>query len=88
MHDRRVKLTLHSHAAVALGRKLFPLFALALNLPEDFFDDKVTQNVSDLSTPDQKPQTKNAAALMRVLHYPPQSGPVDNRTVGIGAHTE
>lgn len=32
---------LRSHAAVELGKKLFPLFALALNLPEDFFDDKV-----------------------------------------------
>lgn len=30
-----------SHAAVSLGRKLFPLFALALDLPENFFDDKV-----------------------------------------------
>ena len=33
-------------------------------------------------------QTKNAAALMRVLHYPPQTGPVDDRVIGIGAHTE
>jgi len=31
-----------SHAAVNLGRSLFPLFALALNLPENFFDDKVS----------------------------------------------
>jgi len=60
------------HAAVDLGKKLFPLFALALNLPENFFDDK----------------TKNSAAIMRVLHYPPQSGPVDDRVIGIGAHTD
>ncbi|RDX48840.1 Clavaminate synthase-like protein [Lentinus brumalis] len=60
------------HAAVNLGRKLFPLFALALDLPEDFFADK----------------TKNAAAIMRVLHYPPQTGPVDDRVIGIGAHTD
>ncbi|KAH9831352.1 Clavaminate synthase-like protein [Rhodofomes roseus] len=60
------------HAAVELGNKLFPLFALALELPEDYFDDK----------------TKNSAALMRVLHYPPQTGPVDDRVVGIGAHTD
>lgn len=38
---------MHSHAAVALGKKLFPLFALALDLPEDFFDDKVY--LADLS---------------------------------------
>ncbi|THH27604.1 hypothetical protein EUX98_g6588 [Antrodiella citrinella] len=60
------------HAAVDLGKKLFPLFALALNLPEDFFDNK----------------TKNSAAIMRVLHYPPQTGHVDDRVIGIGAHTD
>ena len=31
----------HSHSAVNLGKALFPIFALALNLPEHFFDDKV-----------------------------------------------
>ena len=31
-----------SHAAVRLGQSLFPLFALALNLSENFFDDKVS----------------------------------------------
>ena len=31
-----------SHAAVAVGRHLFPIFALALDLPENFFDDKVS----------------------------------------------
>ncbi|KAI0698155.1 Clavaminate synthase-like protein [Cytidiella melzeri] len=60
------------HAAVELGKRLFPLFALALELPEDYFEDK----------------TRNAAALMRVLHYPPQAGPVDERVIGIGAHTD
>ena len=25
---------------------------------------------------------------MRVLHYPPQTGPIDDRVIGIGAHTE
>ncbi|KII90513.1 hypothetical protein PLICRDRAFT_39078 [Plicaturopsis crispa FD-325 SS-3] len=60
------------HAAVRLGLSLFPLFALALNLPEDFFADK----------------TKNPAAILRLLHYPPQTGPVDERVIGIGAHTD
>jgi len=60
------------HAAVELGRKLFPLFALALDQPDTFFDDK----------------TKNSAAIMRILHYPPQTGPVDDRVIGIGAHTD
>ena len=25
---------------------------------------------------------------MRILHYPPQTGPVDDRVIGIGAHTD
>ncbi|KAN0130621.1 hypothetical protein V8E53_011514 [Lactarius tabidus] len=60
------------HAAIRLGQYLFPLFALALDLPEDFFSDKIT-----------KP-----AAIMRLLYYPPQTGVIDDRTIGIGAHTE
>lgn len=60
------------HAAVNLGKKLFPLFALALDLPENFFEDK----------------TRHSAALMKMLHYPPQTGPVDGRVLGIGAHTD
>ncbi|KAF7309246.1 Fe2OG dioxygenase domain-containing protein [Mycena indigotica] len=60
------------HHALQLGRQLFPLFALALNLPADFFADK----------------TKHSAALMRLLHYPPQIGEVDGRVIGIGAHTD
>ncbi|QRV88292.1 hypothetical protein RhiJN_16310 [Ceratobasidium sp. AG-Ba] len=59
-------------AVVDLGLRLFPAFALALNLNEDFFSDKV----------------RNAAAIMRLLHYPPQTGIVDDRIQGIGAHTE
>lgn len=31
-----------SHAAISLGKYMFPLFALALDLPENFFDDKVS----------------------------------------------
>ncbi|KAI0671113.1 2OG-Fe-II oxygenase [Trametes maxima] len=60
------------HAAIGVGKALFPLFALALDLPENFFEDKTT-----------KP-----AAIMRLLYYPPQTGPVDDRVQGIGAHTE
>uniref|UniRef100_A0A0W0GAF6 Fe2OG dioxygenase domain-containing protein n=1 Tax=Moniliophthora roreri TaxID=221103 RepID=A0A0W0GAF6_MONRR len=63
------------HAAVQLGRSLFPLFALALDLPENFFNDKTT-----------KP-----AAIMRLLHYPPQNPTKmaeDGSVIGIGAHTD
>jgi hypothetical protein len=61
-----------SHAVVRFGKILFPLFALALDLPENFFDDKIT-----------KP-----AAIMRLLHYPPQPAQPLDRVIGIGAHTE
>jgi isopenicillin N synthase-like dioxygenase len=60
------------HAVVGLGKVLFPLFAMALELEEGWFRDK----------------TKSSAALMRLLHYPPQYGEVDDRVIGIGAHTE
>ncbi|KAI0251108.1 Clavaminate synthase-like protein [Lactifluus subvellereus] len=68
----RVSLLRYYHGAVGLGKDLFPLFARALDLAPCFFDDK----------------TRNSAALMRVLHYPPQMGPIDERVIGIGAHTE
>ncbi|KIJ62983.1 hypothetical protein HYDPIDRAFT_114132 [Hydnomerulius pinastri MD-312] len=60
------------HAVFAVGEALYPLFALALDLPETYFDDK----------------TRRSAPIMRPLHYPPQDGPVDDRAVGIGAHTD
>ncbi|KAH7926492.1 Clavaminate synthase-like protein [Leucogyrophana mollusca] len=60
------------HAVVRLGKSLFPLFALTLNLPEDFFADKIT-----------KP-----AAVMRLLHYPPQPIETTDGGIGIGAHTD
>ncbi|PVF93068.1 Clavaminate synthase-like protein [Serendipita vermifera] len=72
MKEFRKAMLTYYHAAVRLGLQLFPLLALALDLPENFFADKTT-----------KP-----AAIMRILHYPPQFGPVDDRVIGIGAHTE
>ncbi|KAF8993502.1 2OG-Fe(II) oxygenase [Cyathus striatus] len=68
----REKTLKYYHAAVDLGRQMFPLFALALNLPEDFFYNK----------------TQHSAALMKFLHYPPQTGSVDERIIGLGAHTD
>ncbi|KAG8957092.1 hypothetical protein FRC03_010554 [Tulasnella sp. 419] len=65
------------YSVIQLGQTLFKLFALALDLSEDFFDDKTT-----------KP-----AAIMRLLHYPPQEPKgakqgADDQVMGIGAHTE
>ncbi|KEP49355.1 putative 2OG-Fe(II) oxygenase family oxidoreductase [Rhizoctonia solani 123E] len=55
-----------------LGLKLSQAFALALNLPEDFFADKM----------------KGGASNMRLLHYPPQTDASDGRGPGIPAHTD
>ncbi|KAG1739550.1 2OG-Fe(II) oxygenase [Suillus lakei] len=60
------------HAALTVGKKLFYLFALALDLPEMYFDDK----------------TVYSAATMRTLHYPPQPDAPDDKILGIGAHTD
>ncbi|ODO11636.1 hypothetical protein I350_00420 [Cryptococcus amylolentus CBS 6273] len=58
---------------LALGQSLFPLFALALNLPETFFDDKIL----------------HPAAIMRILFYPALAREEQDRlTPGIGAHTD
>ncbi|GAA5909743.1 hypothetical protein JCM5296_005779 [Sporobolomyces johnsonii] len=57
---------------MALGKRLFPLFALALDLPEDYFADKLT----------------NPGSTMRLLSYPPQHGEIDLKEIGIGAHTD
>lgn len=41
---RTFACNLHSRSIVHLGKsKLFPLLALALELPEDFFEDKVRE---------------------------------------------
>ncbi|KAK4686157.1 hypothetical protein P7C73_g3971, partial [Tremellales sp. Uapishka_1] len=67
------KATLDYYSSVLhLGQSLFPLFALALNLPENFFENKTT-------TP---------AAIMRLLYYPALGEEkFDEFILGIGAHT-
>jgi isopenicillin N synthase-like dioxygenase len=62
-------------AAIALGRVLFRGFALALGLPETFFDDKLTKPPSQL----------------RLVHYPADPERVETLERsgwGIGAHTD
>ncbi|GAA6023521.1 hypothetical protein JCM11491_005527 [Sporobolomyces phaffii] len=59
-------------AVMHLGKRLLPLFALALDLPEDHFSD----------------QTRNPGSTFRVLSYPPQVGEVDLKEIGIGAHQD
>jgi isopenicillin N synthase-like dioxygenase len=55
-----------------LGRKIFQAFALALDLPEDFFEEKISKPLAQL----------------RLLYYPPQHGAIDEKQIGIGAHSD
>jgi len=61
------------HAAlVRLAGQLCRAFALALDIPETFFDDKIDKPI----------------AMLRVLHYPPQQGPIDPDFIGIFEHAD
>jgi isopenicillin N synthase-like dioxygenase len=68
----REVMTRYSIEIRLLARRLFSAFALALDLPEDYF-----ASMSD------KPM-----ALIRMLYYPSQSGPFDETQLGTGAHTD
>ncbi|KAG2054166.1 Clavaminate synthase-like protein [Suillus hirtellus] len=70
--DFRTACMDYYHGALTVGKKLFCLFALALDLPETYFNDK----------------TVYSAATMRTLHYPPQPDAPDDKILGIGAHTD
>lgn len=60
------------NALCRLGERLMRGFAIALDLEPDFFADKIDRPLAQL----------------RLLHYPPQSGHVEARTIGCGAHTD
>lgn len=68
---RTTLLTYHGQA-LTFGARIFQAFALALELPEDFFAPKITKPLS----------------VMRVLHYPSQNGVIDEKQIGIGAHSD
>ena len=55
-----------------LGRRLFRLFALALDLDADYFDDKIDKPTGH----------------MRLLHYPPPSDSASETSWGIASHTD
>jgi isopenicillin N synthase-like dioxygenase len=60
------------NAVMAVGNRLFRAFAIALDLPESFFVDKAKKPTSQL----------------RLLHYPPNSFPMDPKHLGISAHSD
>ena len=68
----REALTAYHGALRNFGHRIFRAFALALEIDEYFFEPLIT-----------KPMPQ-----MRVLYYPSQDGPVDDRQIGIGAHSD
>jgi isopenicillin N synthase-like dioxygenase len=59
-------------AVMAVGNRLFRAFAVALDLPEEFFVERARKPTSQL----------------RLLHYPPNDLPMNNDHLGIGAHSD
>ena len=57
---------------VDLSKKLLRGIALSLDLPETWFE----------------PLMKDPISIQRLLHYPSQTGHVDENIIGIGAHTD
>lgn len=72
MDDFRQTLLTYHGEALAFGARIFQAFALALELSEDYFAPKITKPL----------------AVARVLHYPPQEGKIDEKQIGIGAHSD
>ena len=59
-------------AVIALGDRLFRAFAVALDLPEQFFIER----------------TRKPTSQLRLLHYPANELPMNNDHLGIGAHSD
>lgn len=69
----RIGIYAYFEAALALGKQLFRAFASALDLPEDYFADKITKPL----------------AQGRAIYYPvTDSSPGDQQRWGIGAHSD
>ncbi len=60
----------------ALAEKLMQAIAVVLDLPADFFADKLTDAGGQ------------PLAMLRMLHYPPQTGSITMSEIGTGAHTD
>lgn len=62
----------YHEAMKQLSRLLLSGIALSLELPRDYFDTKMLDPIS----------------IQRLLYYPPQTGQIDARIIGIGAHSD
>ncbi len=68
----RAQMRGYQTAMLKLSAKLFQAFALALDLPETYFD----------------AMTDHPTNMMRLVYYPPQNGVIDEKQIGIGAHSD
>jgi isopenicillin N synthase-like dioxygenase len=68
----RAAMQTYYDAMEQLGRELLHAFALALAIPETFFDAHLTAPMTTLGP----------------LHYPPQTGRITEAQLGAGAHTD
>lgn len=72
MPEFRKALEDYHSEMLTLSGHLLHAFALSLGLEETYFDGMVDKPL----------------ATLRVLHYPPQFGEIDDRQIGIGAHSD
>lgn len=67
------RLTYEYHEKmVQLSQRLLEGIAISLDLPENYF----------------QPLMQSPISIQRLLHYPPQTGKIDESIIGIGAHTD
>ena len=72
MPDFEPSLRRYYAEITALSHRLYGAFALALDLPEDFFQDMLDKPLD----------------ILRLLHYPPQPEVTDEDQIGTGAHSD
>jgi isopenicillin N synthase-like dioxygenase len=68
----RVAMQDYHAQMLKLGRALFSAFAIALDLPADYFAPYITRPVR----------------AQRIVYYPSQNGVIDEAQIGIGAHSD
>lgn len=68
----RATMMAYHDAMLALARRIMSGIALSLDLPGDYFDAMMQEPIG----------------IQRLLHYPSQTTVVDDRMIGIGAHTD
>lgn len=72
LHQFKERIEAYYDEMLRLSDELIELIAESLDLPRDFFSDKMDKAIANL----------------RLLHYPPHPENADKDVVGVGAHTD